>query len=214
VTNDGDTRNHRRARPTLDLTSIEPLILGIVALLHPYAEVVVHDVSKDRIAAIFNGVSGRKVGDASYLGEQPAVQPGCGVLGPYEKVAADGHRITSVTIEVLDGSAYVCINLDRHPLDEAIATLQRFAQAVVPRPALLFERDWNDEIGMVVDEWCRQKSLDRARLSKDQRSDLVGVLFDKGLFVRRNAAAQVAKTLGVSRATVYNALQQHSHVRQ
>jgi D-arginine utilization repressor len=191
----------------LDLSPWTPLIDGVVALLHPHAEVVVHDVKRDRVLAIWNAYSGRKVGDPSLLGELTG-KAGFGVLGPYEKIGADGHRIVSVTVEIADGAALICINLDRYVLDDAIGALQRFAQAVVPQPQILFERDWREEITRVVDEWCRQEQLDRARLKRAHRVDVVRILDDKGLFATRNAGALVGSCLGVSRATVYNLLQE------
>jgi D-arginine utilization repressor len=184
------------------------IIEGIVALLHPHAEVVVHDVASDRVLAIWNAFSGRAVGDASLLGELPDHEVGFGVLGPYEKVGVDGHRITSVTMEIANGEALVCINLDRFALDSAIDALQRFAQAVVPQPAVLFERDWREEISRVVDEWCRQQQVDRTRLIRAQRVALVRVLDDKGLFATRNAGTHIGKALGLSRATIYSLLQE------
>jgi D-arginine utilization repressor len=193
---------------TIDLSPWTPLIEGIVALLHPHAEVVVHDVKRDRVLAIWNSYSGRKVGDPSLLSELTHDEVGFGVLGPYEKVGADGHRIVSVTVEIAGGAALICINLDRYVLDDAISALQRFAQAVVPQPQMLFERDWREEITRVIDEWCRQEQLDRARLKRDQRVDVVRILDDKGLFATRNAGALVGSCLGVSRATVYNLLQE------
>ena len=36
-------------------------------LLHPFAEVVIHDLKKDQIVAIYNPFSKRKVGDSSYF---------------------------------------------------------------------------------------------------------------------------------------------------
>jgi D-arginine utilization repressor len=192
--------------PTLHLSAHAPLIEAIVALLHPHAEVVVHDVRRDRIAAIWNPFSGRCVGDPSLLGELPEHETGFRVLGPYGKLNPDGHRITSVTVEIADGNGLICINLDRQPLDQAIEALSRFAAAIEPRPSALFERDWQDEISRFIDDWCRQEFLDRARLRKPHRTTLIGELDAKGLFATRNAAGHVARALGVSRATVYSTL--------
>ena len=36
-------------------------------LPHPFAEVVIHDLEKDQIAAIFSPISKREVGNSSYL---------------------------------------------------------------------------------------------------------------------------------------------------
>jgi D-arginine utilization repressor len=191
---------------TIDLSAHAPLIEGIVALLHPHAEVVIHEVATDRIVAIWNSFSGRQVGDESLLSELPEWETNSKVLGPYEKINVDGHRVVSVSIEIAEGAALICINLDRHVLDDAIGALQRFAQAMVPQPYVLFERDWREDIHRVVDEWCRQQSVDRSRMSRAQRVELVKVLDDKGLFATRNAASLVGLAFGVSRATVYSLL--------
>ncbi len=192
--------------PTLDLSAHVPLIEAVVALLHPHAELVVHDVRRDRVAAIWNPFSGRRVGDPSLLGELPEHEKGFRVLGPYGKLNPDGHRITSVTVEIADGDGLICINLDRQPLEDAIKALSRFAAAIEPRPSALFERDWQDEISRFVDDWCRREFLDGARLRKAQRTTLIGELDAKGLFATRNAAGHVARALGISRATVYSTL--------
>lgn len=195
-------------RKSVDLTPHTPMIEAITALLHPHAEVVVHDVRRDRIIAIWNSFSGRKVGDESLLTELPPHERGFGVLGPYEKIGVDGHRITAVTVEIENGDALICINLDRSPLDGAIELLTRFAAAVTPQPVALFERDWREEISSVVDDWLRRSRLDRGRLTRSQRADLVRELDDKGLFATRNAAAHAARALDVSRATIYSLLQE------
>jgi D-arginine utilization repressor len=198
----------RSPRGELDIDVWRPVIEGVVALLHPHAEVVVHDVERDLIVAIWNPFSGRRVGDPSLLSELPDHKPGFGVLGPYEKTGIDGHRITSVTTEIADGAGLICINLDRFPLDTAIETLSRFAAAAHPQPSMLFERDWREEIAVVVDDWCRRHRTDRTRLRREERVEIVRVLDDKGLFATRHAAAHVARTLGVSRATIYSLKQE------
>ncbi len=198
--------NRKVLRPSLDFHAQVPLIEGVVALLHPHAEVVIHDVASDRVVAIWNSFSGRRVGDESLLSELPEWTLESVVVGPYEKINVDGHRIVSVSVAIAEGAGMICINLDRSVLDDAIGALQRFAQAMVPQPQVLFERDWREDIHRVVDEWCRQVPVDRSRLTRSQRIELIGVLDGKGLFATRNAASLVALALGVSRATVYSLL--------
>ena len=197
------------ARPKLKLTASETaMVEAIVALLHPYAEVVLHDVRRDQIAAIWNPFSHRKVGQPALLGELAPHDPADMVVGPYESVGPDGHRITSVSLYVAEGTGLICINLDRHPLDTAIEALSKFAAAVVPRPAELFEHDWREEISLVVDDWCRGQQLNRGRLTRDQRVALVTELDNKGLFAMRSASQFAAQALGVSRSTLYSLLQE------
>jgi predicted transcriptional regulator YheO len=193
------------------LTAIEPAAAAIAALLHPHAEVVVHDVAADRILAVWNAFSGRAPGDPALL-ELPAHDADAAVLGPYEKVLADGRRLTSVSA-VIPGAAgapagLLCVNLDRSPLDGAVELLRAFAAPVAARPPALFERDWREQIALAVDAECRERGLRRDRLTREDRRALVAALDGHGLFATRRAADHAARALGVSRATVYALLKE------
>jgi D-arginine utilization repressor len=203
------------------LALIAPLAEAIVALLHPSAEVAVHEVSTDRIVAIWNPISRRRVGDPALLGEiaewesrrEALIEESASggrpmVIGPYEKIGIDGHRISSVSVPTNDGRFVVCINLDRHALDSAVEAITRFAAALHPQPTELFERDWRENISAVIDDWTRRHGFDRSRLARAQRIALIGDLDAKGLFATRGAARHVAHALSVSRATVYSLLQE------
>ncbi len=189
-----------------------PVCEAIVALFHPLAEVAVHDIRRDRIAAIWNPISERKVGDRSLIEELPEHPDGARVIGPYPKVLADGRAITSVSVVLRNakgaGRGLLCINFDRSPLDGAAELLTRFAAAVEERPPELFERDWREQILLLVDEECRSRRLRRDRLTRDQRLALVRLMDERGLFSTRHAAAHAARALGVSRTTVYALLKE------
>jgi predicted transcriptional regulator YheO len=189
------------------LTPLVPALEAIVALLHPHLEAVVHDVARDEVVAIWNPLSGRRPGDASLF--EPELLAGIAdgtVLGPYQKIDVDGRRWTSVSVPLADGQAVLCLNFDRAVLDGAVAALTRFAAAVEPRPAALFERDWREEVNVLVDGWCRAAGVARSHLTAGHRRELVALLDGKGVFDVRHAATHVATALGVSRATVYSLL--------
>lgn len=191
-----------RYKPPAWVGTYAPVVEAVVALLHPYAEVVLHDVKPDKVAAIWNSWSGRSPGDRSLI--TAADLPADGkVLGPYEKVGTDGHRITSVSVLLEGGAGLLCVNLDRSPLDGAIDVLSRFAAAVEQRPEALFERDWRERIALTVDAWCRDQHVARDRLSRTQRLALVEHVDAQGLFATRRAAEHLALALGISRASVY-----------
>jgi D-arginine utilization repressor len=188
---------------------LTPVCDGLARLLAPHAEVLLHDVATDTIVGIWNNFSGRKVGDPALLAELPGTVSQPGVLGPYEKVGADGRRITSISSVVpdADGSpvAVVCINLDRSPMDSIIDTLQAMVTpAVEARPAALFERDWREQIALTVDQWCKDNMVERSRLTRPQRLEIVRLLEQADLFATRHAAQHASIALGVSRATVYS----------
>jgi predicted transcriptional regulator YheO len=189
-----------------------PVCEAIAALFHPLAEVAVHDIRRDRIVAIWNPISARKVGDRSLIAELPEHAADARVIGPYPKVLADGRAVTSVSIVLHSAKGakrgLLCINFDRSPLDGVIELLARFASPVQERPPELFERDWREQIALLVAEECRARRLGRDRLGRDQRLALVRLIDERGLFATRNAATHAARALGVSRTTVYALLKE------
>jgi predicted transcriptional regulator YheO len=189
-----------------------PVCEAVVALFAPLAEVAVHDIRRDRLVGIWNPLSTRKIGDRSLIDELPPYPEGARVIGPYPKVLADGRAITSVSVVLHNAKGVprglLCINFDRSPLDGMIDLLVRFAAPLEDRPPELFERDWREQILLVVDEECRSRRARRDRLTREQRLDLVRVLDERGLFATRNAAAHAARALGVSRTTVYALLKE------
>jgi D-arginine utilization repressor len=150
-----------------------PVCESIVALFAPFAEVAVHDIRRDRVIGLWNPISARRIGERSLIDELPPYPEDARVIGPYPKVLADGRAITSVSVVLHNAKGVprglLCINFDRSPLDGTIDLLVRFAAAVEDRPPELFDRDWREQILLVVDEECRSRSLRRERLTRAQR---------------------------------------------
>jgi D-arginine utilization repressor len=193
--------------------TLTPICQSLAMLLAPHAEVVLHDVTSDTIVGIWNPFSNRKVGDPALIGDLPGAEPGAVVMGPYEKIGPDGRRITSVSSVYADEHGtplgVLCVNLDRSPMDQAIQTLMSvFSPPTDARPTVLFERDWREQISLAVHDWCREHMVDRTRLTRSQRVELVRTLDEADLFATRKAAQHVAVALGVSRATVYAMLRE------
>lgn len=180
---------------------------AISRLLHPYAEVVLHDLASDLIVAIWNPLSGRKVGDPALLSEIAGDKPDLDVYGPYGKVLPDGRNLTSVSSIIRDAKGVpcglLCVNLDRSPLDSVVNMLSQFIAPVSARPSELFNRDWREQIALVIDNECRTRHLRRDRLTRDDRISIVKELDKQGLFSTRQAANHVAMALDISRATIY-----------
>jgi predicted transcriptional regulator YheO len=205
-----------RAHPVRDLpewaTHVQTVCAAIAALLHPHAEVALHELDSDTIVGLWNPLSGRRVGDPSLLEELPESWQEQPVQGPYRKVLADGRELSAVSAVVNDGrgkpKGLLCINLDRTPLLDLAALLTGVAAPVQAQPAELFARDWREQIALAVDELCRAQGLDRRRLTRADRLALVEQLDERGLFATRNAAEHAGRVLGVSRATVYTLLRE------
>jgi predicted transcriptional regulator YheO len=169
---------------------------------------VLHDAERDRVLAIWNPLARRAPGDPSKLGELDQLAPsGDDVYGPYEKLLADGRRLSSVSA-VLRGptgeaAALLCINLDRTPMEHAAALLAGFAAPSTPRPEPLFEQDWGDRVQQIVGAFVRAHGCPVERLSRDQRLSALSELDQAGIFSVRRAVPVVANALRVSRSTVY-----------
>jgi predicted transcriptional regulator YheO len=191
---------------------MQTVCTAIAALLHPHAEVVLHDLASETVVGLWNPSPRRGVGEPSLLEELPESRRQRPVQGPYRKVLVDGRELSAVSAVVYDpdgrARGLVCINLDRTPLLEAAALLGRVAAPIEARPPELFERDWREQIALAVDEHCRECGLQRERLTRADRRALVEHLEDRNLFATRSAADHAARALGVSRATVYTLLKE------
>lgn len=190
-----------------------PVCDAVARLLSPHAEVVLHDARTDRVLALWNPVSGRRPGDPSLLGELDALRPaGPDVYGPYQKLLPDGRRMSSVSAVLRDGGghadAVLCVNVDRTAFDAAAQLLASFAAPVEEQPGVLFERDWLETVNQVVGAHVRARGVPVERLTREDRRDLVEKLEDAGVFTRQRAVPAVARTLRVSRSTVYDLLAQ------
>src|SRR5690349_1263722 len=93
-----------------------PIAEGLATLLHPHAEVVIHDIAKNKIAAISNSFSKRKVGDESLLEEDFKIQDDTRIIGPYPRTNWDGRKLKSLTVILRSPEGepigLMCINLD------------------------------------------------------------------------------------------------------
>ncbi|MEU6603163.1 helix-turn-helix transcriptional regulator [Streptomyces flaveolus] len=188
-----------------------PVGQAVALLLGPYAEVVLHDPDTDRILAIWNPMTSRGPGDPSLLGELDELDPSArDVFGPYEKLLADGRRLSSVSA-VLRGpdggpSAILCVNLDRTPLEQAAAVLSAFGAPTMPRPEPLFEQDWNERVQRIVGAYVRECGRPVERLTRADRLAVLARLDKAKVFAVRRATPVVAGALQVSRSTLYGLL--------
>ncbi|MBB6345336.1 putative transcriptional regulator YheO [Nonomuraea muscovyensis] len=188
-----------------------PVCQAVALLLGPYAEVVLHDPVTDRVLEIWNPMASRGRGDPSLLGELDELDPSAqDVYGPYEKLLADGRRLSSVSAVLRDAqerpSAVLCINLDRTPLEQAAAVLSAFGAPAVRRPEPLFEQDWSERIQQVIGGYVRETGRPLERMTRPDRLAILGRLDEARVFAVRRAVPVVAGALRVSRSTVYGLL--------
>jgi len=196
------------------LSKYIPVADAVARLFHPNAEVVLHELSTDRVYHVTNPFSGRKAGDASLLKlSTEDLKREADIIGPYEKAGDKGQTIRSITAVLRDGNGQaqglMCINLDYSGYEPALDLLEALIRPRThqPHPEILFRNDWRDQIKLEIRDFLNENQLSLTRLNKAERRQLMSRLDDKGLFYAKKSIEQVAAILGVSRATSYNDLQ-------
>lgn len=185
---------------------------AISMLLYPHAEVVLHDLSTGRIAAIYNNLSKRKIGEESLLEKTTHLAKLPDVFPPYSKVNWDGKKMKSVTATLRDPKGtpigLFCINLDLSKWDEMHQFILGWIEGMddKEKPDLLFKDDWKEKINIFVSDYLQKEALSLKTITKEQKQELVRTLHRKGAFQAKKAASYAADVLGISRATIYNYL--------
>jgi len=194
------------------LRPVLPVCEALAILLAPHGEIAVHDLKTERVIALWNPMSGRRIGDDSLIDELPEARGTGTVFGPYRKALLDGRTLTSVSAVLNDETGrrrgLLCVNLDRSPLDQIAALATSLLAARTEQPTELFHRDWRERIALRVQRHCLERGLRREQLDRGGRRELVAVLDAEGLLSVRGAADLTAQALGVSRATVYTLLKE------
>ncbi|SDT77267.1 Predicted transcriptional regulator YheO, contains PAS and DNA-binding HTH domains [Streptomyces sp. TLI_053] len=189
----------------------EPACQAIALLLAPHAEVVLRDLGSGRILGIWNPITSH---DRAHLVPpcrlENFLSMGNDVYGPRLELSADGRRLSSVST-ILRASrngpaAVLCINLDRTPLEQAVAVLSTIGAPTPRRQVSSFEPDWSGRIQCTVSSYVRETGRSVERMTRKDRLAVVGRLDEDQVFAVRNAARIVGSTLRVSRSTVYSLL--------
>jgi predicted transcriptional regulator YheO len=195
------------------LAQFVPVADAIAKLLHPFAETVIHDLSKDMIVHIANPFSGRKEGDLSMLDLSPEELNGVhNIIGPYEKAGEKGQRIRSITAVLKDTDnrsiGLLCINLDFSTIEPALELLDgllRPSKTESP-PEILFRSDWRDLVKIEIRSFLLERNLTIDNLNSESRKELIKRLQEKRLFYARKSVEQIAGILKISRSTAYKYL--------
>lgn len=189
-----------------------PTAKAIQRLLHPYAEVVVHDIKLNQIVAIYHPFSKRQVGDSSLFTKEEEMARLDDCVGPYEKINWDGRKLKSVSSIIRDENnkavGILCINLDISKLEKFNDLITTFisSEMLSPQPEALFQDDWQERINKYVHAYLIEHHLSLESLDRTEKKKLIEHLNKVGAFSAKNAALYIAQIIGVSRATIYNYL--------
>lgn len=191
---------------------------AIERLLHPHAEVVVHDIQQNQIVAIYNPFSKRRSGNSSMFTKEEEMATLENCIGPYEKINWDGRKLKSVSSVICDENneavGMLCINLDIslfEKIDKFISEFIRVDQ-LTPQPAPLFKDDWQERINNYVHQYLNKYHLSLETLNRQEKKKLIEHLYQIGAFNGKHSAKYVAQIIKVSRATVYNYLAEQEAV--
>ena len=203
----------------LDL--LDRLAKGIVAVMGPYCEVVVHDFSDLEHSAVVvaGNVSGRAPGapvpDLDFISSELSAD----TPDQYNyRIKIDGRDMQSSTMWIRDEAGVpigaVCINYEYSPLLNAYRLLETITQPVRETPDLVVQDTWAKDSDELIDRsvttFLRQEGVEGIRdLDKDGKLRLIHFLEERRLFRLRGSAQHIADILQVSRASVYNYRAKH-----
>jgi len=191
------------------------LLEGVSKLFHPNVETVLHDLQTGKIAAIYNNLSRRNVGDPSavskFIGDKIEKFPD--VFEPYYKLNWDGRRFKCVSTTVRDETGkpigIMCVNFDTsifQDIQKQLDHLLSVGNEETLNPIEQFTEDWQQRVNECISNYLKENHVTIKALSKIQKGETVNRLYNHGLFNYRNAAMYISEQLQISRATVYNYL--------
>ena len=184
---------------------------GLEALFGHSVEVVLHDLTENRIAYITESVCVRKAGDPSDILDSEIV--GAGLIGPYQKTGEGGQPQRSVSTVLCnpngDPDYMLCINFSNGDLLQAKSLLEGFLGTRQAEPMTrYFQENWQDKINQFIGEYIQKRQVSLGQLTRKDKKELIGQLKDHGAFNGKNAAQYIADSLKISRASVYGYMKQ------
>ncbi len=189
---------------------------GIVAIVGPNCEVVMHDLSDPEHSVMYvaGNVTGRRSGapvpDLSFISHELSSET------PDQlnyKTMIGSRELQSSTIWIKDLSGdpigAFCINIDNSELIHARTLIDRMLGMEQSKPELVvsntFARDTNELIELSIEDFLQSENASSIEsLSMNEKNRLIKLLEEKGLFQIRGAVKSVAELLQVSKATIYN----------
>ncbi len=198
------------------LHEAKKIVEALGKMFAPCCEVVLHDLRhpENSIIAIECALSGRKVG-------QPVTEMGLArikdpsfpdIVQNYSNTFPDGRQVKSTSVGIRNSQgkfiAAICLNLDL----SLFSSVQRMIEQLTfldtvnaPVKESLRTRSV-DDVREAIESFAAQRNLQPRTLTQPLRRELIQLLFTRGLLQLRGAASIAANILGISRASIYNAL--------
>lgn len=192
-------------------------------------EVVLHDLAKlpNSIVAVHGDVTGRRVGDPAtdLLLQRVAAGDFTHAVG-YSTQLPDGRSLRSTTMILKDNSgepvAALCLNADvsvwhqvARIAEDMGGVLSPVPEAPLPRteaeasgtlPEEVFPRDVDELAAHLIHQAIHEQNAPVDLMRKEHKLAVVRALKQRGMFMLRDAIEMIATSLGVTRFTIYNYL--------
>lgn len=189
----------------------QEFIEAIVTLFDPFVEVAVHDLQNGTLAAIYNSFSKRKIGEKSPLKElKIKIEEFPDVFPPYNRRNWDGKELkcTSITLRDEMGTpiALICLNFDTSLLVHTKGILEVFLkiQAKSANPIEAYGEGYEEQINSLIEHFLKERQISKNSLARNNKKELIEFLYRKGVFHFKNSVPFIAKSLRLSRASIYN----------
>jgi predicted transcriptional regulator YheO len=207
------------------MKALLPVVRGLAEMFGPDCEVVLHDIARlpHSIVAIENGsVTGRTVGDVPtdlMLRSLRHVHDGQDVR--QYVTSRDGKILKSLAVTLRDenGDAYgiLGLNVDISELVQAQRTLAnltavgRLGGEAAPAKEEIFAGDIRDVVAGMITKILNEMGRTPSAMSREEKMEVVKRLEERGAFLVKRSAEQVAEALDLSRYTIFSYLKEIRH---
>lgn len=202
-----------------------PLVDFLAEVCGPHCEIVLHDArhKENSLVAIRNGqLSGREVGAAmtDFAGRilRHGMHKGKEYITNYlGKAGSNGKFLKSSTFFIRDDEGEIIgmigINQDLSAISEVHKILGAFltvdesaANAIDVAERNGAEQSIRETVYAVIDQTLAGYEVDPARMTTEEKKEVVEALSEKGVFLLKGTVAEVASRLDVSEQTIYRYL--------
>ena len=200
------------------LVALKKLVPGLARALGNNVEVVLHEFShpENSVIAMAGNVTGRQVG--APLTDLILRHLRQGTLNEdlinYPSCTSNGKELKSSTLLIRDEQEQVigclCINLDitKWLLAKSVIGGYCHTEALSDERSEAFTPDIESFLFSSIEQAVEQQDIPVALMKKSPKIQVVKELDEQGVFLLRGAVAKIAKSLHVSRYTVYNYLEE------
>lgn len=211
------------------MAAMETVVSVLKSMLGPNVEVVLHDLTRPEssIVAITNGhVSGRNVGQSILSGpkndkafaaaEVELTSRGVAshsVIGDYPTFSPAGQPLRSATALFRDSNgepyAALCFNADMTVVKLAHSWLDRMLQtSFIQEPQETEPADMDVLMNEIISDAVNKFGKPPTMMNKEEKIHAVDVMLQRGLFIVKGSVESAARSLGVTRYTIYNYLEE------